>query len=126
MKLFVDWEYTWGSGGICEGDEDKDHKINYVSLHRSLRSDTVEVDFDPTPGDDVFVVAVTYSTGSTFGQSFGEIEIVDVCETRAAANELTKFINDGTYGKDENGYVPWEGYFENLETADVHKFSLEA
>lgn len=88
------------------------------------QTDVVETDFDAPPGTYVHVVAVEYSTGSTFGRDRGLIDIVDVFATLEEAITLRERIHEvlqegHQYEFEHNGksyYAgSWTGYFESLD-----------
>lgn len=100
---------------------------DYYGERESL---TVEVDDD---SDEVFVVYAVYSTGDTFGNDSGQVQIADAFDDEATAwelyDEFKKFDSTG-YGrndvvpfdfhfKDKQYYIPWAGYFEHLERLGV-------
>ena len=65
----------------------------------------------------VGLVIVRYSTGNTFGQSCGEWEVIGTYQDLDKADEVVKSIKDDTY---DEKYPCWKGYFESLESVDVH------
>lgn len=85
----------------------------------------IEVDFDPKKhGDlDVYLVCVRYSSGDTFGQSYGHIHFEGVYKDKNQALAIQESIENGKYTK--STYLPWKGYFERLEDVEVHSFALD-
>lgn len=67
---------------------------------------------------DVYIVLVRYSSGDTFGRSFGNGHIVGVYGTQDEAQLIVDQIEANTY-TGQNGYVPWKGYFERFEYVDL-------
>ncbi len=78
-----------------------------------LMEDEVHGTFEP--GDGAYVVIVRYGSGSTFGRSFGEWHLVGVYDNENSAKEIEKSIENHTF----EGYMPWVGYFESFESANV-------
>jgi len=77
------------------------------------------VDFDST---EVYVLAVVYSSGDTFGNSSGNLAIVGIYETIEQAREIEKSILSNTF--DPEKYHPWGGYFERIEEIKIEKFGV--
>ena len=153
-SVWVSWEYTHCSGGeVREGQEDdaypnhepehKDHTVHGAfttdeSQGRHCYNERMDVDFEPVSGEEVFVVAVTYGSGSTFGSSYGNVCIVDVFKDEAHADSVAKDIRydddndlepygDAKLAKKQRftGYKAWAGYFESLGGVEVHRFRLD-
>ena len=74
--------------------------------------------------EEVYVVIVRYSTGSTFGHSDGRGHIVGVYESEEKAKEVSEKINTGKF-KGKYGYTPWTGYFERLEGVEIDCFDIK-
>lgn len=73
------------------------------------------------PGDVLFVVKVTYSTGDTFGRNDGCVDIPFVSKDASLAMEVKEQIQNKTYDNPQ-GYNPWDGYFEYLQDVEVQTF----
>ncbi len=159
FRVWVNWEYTHCSGGeIVEGQEDydypntedeyKDHEVHGVystdakdERGWSRYNESIDVEFEPVPGAEVFLVVVTYSSGSTFGNSYGNVTVVGCYEEEAQADSIASDILaddtdvdvDRAYrrslkrSKKERftGYKAWTGYFEGLEGVVVHGLRLD-
>lgn len=100
-------------------------------------SSRVDIDFDVSPGDVVFVVVAVYTTGGTFGQTRGNTEVVRVYNDGDKAFRLktaiqennskihqNKYSDDSEYWKfdfegDEIYAGTWKGYFESLDGVHV-------
>lgn len=85
---------------------------------------SLEVDFDVVPGTVVYPVLVEYRTGDSFGQSYGNIELVAIFNSLELAEGLRSTILHYDYGYDleyegETYYACWRGYFERLEQVHV-------
>lgn len=72
------------------------------------------------PTGDVFVLAVRYSTGDTFGSESGRLHIPGVYHKYEDALTVGKKIREGSF----KGYAPWEGFFESLEDILIESFSI--
>lgn len=73
-----------------------------------------KADFDVKKGDTVYVVVVKYSTGNTFGSSYGNGYIEGVYQYKGQASKVMEDIYGNRYNK-LGKYPPWIGYFESLE-----------
>lgn len=62
---------------------------------------------------------VRYKDGDTFGNSYGHGHIEGVYLSEDKAQEIVESIREGTYNK-KLGYVPWDGYFNRLESVNYH------
>lgn len=62
-------------------------------------------------GDIVYVLLVQYSSGNTFGSSYGNTCIEGIYPSYDAAELVSESIKNKSY----HGYMPWDGYFESLE-----------
>jgi hypothetical protein len=89
-------------------------------------------DVDANSGDLVYAVIARYSTGDTFGNDDGRVAVMDVFSNVEEAATLTEALECSERAKDsavvdfelKHGereyYLPWVGYFEQLENVDVH------
>ena len=89
-----------------------------------------EVKEDVAVGDVVHVVIVRYGTGDTFGHTWGSWSLMGASTDEEKAQELVDAINKDTYTGDEEAatgysYAPWRGYFESLESCDLHTFVVK-
>jgi len=82
------------------------------------------VNFDPKEAGVVWVVVVRYTTGDSFGTTYGEWHVESAYETIDEANEIKKKIEEGEY-KSGLGYTPWVGYFESLEGVHVERMVVD-
>jgi hypothetical protein len=89
---------------------------------RTWQIETLEVDFDVSLGDAVYLVIVRYTDGDTFGYRSGNWHIEGVYKTIEEADEVRSAINKETYTHEQSnhGWLPWVGYFEHLENVDVY------
>lgn len=73
----------------------------------------------------LYLVAVTYTTGDSFGRSLGNISIAYITEDSGEALKVMDDLNLGINPpkkdpKTQNGgYAIWDGYFERVESVDI-------
>lgn len=72
----------------------------------------------------LYVVIVIYSTGDTFSHTTGETFVEGVYGTYEEAKEVSRKIKEGEYGDGKDLYLPWTGYFEDLEDVLIHPAQL--
>lgn len=124
-KLYILSTTTEEGGELCEGEED----VPYASHEPTYRMTTFDTAHGSQPADrmfydtlevsktlyeelmkceKVFVSAIFYSDGDTFGTTDGYYEITGVSSTKedaAAANKAALESND---------FQSWQGYFARL------------
>lgn len=92
-----------------------------------------ETDLDVNVGDEVYLVYVIYSTGSTFGRAEGMIKFIDIFTDKDEARALEEAIyrqNDRDIimyinsGVEKECYCSWNGYFEALQSAEAERFEI--
>jgi len=125
-------ERSHGGDPIDPSDRWTDHEDEYVDFYpKQLYSSEDKVpgwlketlyDVDAQQGDLVHLLVVRYTTGSTFGTSYGHWYIEGVYKDAKEATEIADKIRTGTYKQEGRTYLPWEGYFERLE--DIQIYSL--
>jgi hypothetical protein len=91
------------------------------------------------PGDKVFIVWVEYGTSDSFGSDGGNVEMIGafIDEERAKKcaqdcenfneNDSSTYMDTSRYemrveldnGQTYNVWIPWTGYFENLERVHI-------
>lgn len=131
-KLYLIYSSYSEGGEISPGNEGKKHPEyedtyvyftpqKLVTEYPDIMSvETIDTYFNPMVGDKVYLVIVRYSTGDTFGTTFGEWKIIGIFKTETES-ELVRFdIENGTY----KGSKPWQGYFERLESVDVFPMTI--
>ena len=124
------------TGGELLSDEpysdrtDTDIDFSIISVHHRQKfseeklpwkREKVELDFDPSTKDEIYIVVVRYSDGDTFGHIEGCWEIVEVCDNIDKAYEIANNIEeekDHEY-KGYKNYVPWKGYFARFTSVSV-------
>jgi hypothetical protein len=131
-KVYLSYHSSCSGGGICEGEENEsfpnqedefnEYTILGVYTKPGNWHEEVDVSFDPAEfiGKQLYIVSVTYTTGDTFGTSYGHVAIKGVFTNQEEAENLCTSINDGTY----KGYAEWDGYFESLESVKFESFQL--
>ncbi len=153
--------YVWllydsfsSGGGIIDPDEKwssrEDAYIEFTPLQLLCNEpgvvfqEQIEIDFDPVSlaGGKVYVLVVRYTSGNTFGRSFGHWT-VEGCspdlESISKQKTLIKKDNDQYLGAigaakrnrkstylSDRGYNAWQGYFESLEQVVIYEFTLNA
>lgn len=104
----------------------------------------LSIDFIPQRDKDYFLLYVKYSTGDSFGNDGGQLEIIDLYESEELALEQMRKIEEDykIYQKNSmnsdysinlllNGSKPvrlscaWKGYFEHMEDVGVETFRLK-
>lgn len=73
---------------------------------------------------EAFVIIVRYSTGDTFGISYGHGTVACVCTDGKSANAAVEAIERGEI-PENRGYAAWQGYFERIESVHCeHKLAF--
>lgn len=82
--------------------------------------------FQPKEGERVFLLVVRHSDGDTFGTTHGHAHFEGIYETREAAEAIAETINQDTYksGRGKWNYIPWKGYFAQLEDIEIHAITV--
>lgn len=115
------YSYRGSEGGSCTNvtaavaqDQSKTPAFGYC---------TASKDLPVQPGDTVYVVVATYTTGDTFGSDGGQTQILDAFVDPDEAAELAGVAKEADqYSFEHNGqnYRPaWIGYFEHLDDMSV-------
>ena len=86
---------------------------------------SVEVDV-PDDTSKVYIVKVTYSSGDTFGNSYGNLTVPAVFLTEEEANNYKDKVykNEIISNDTIQGYILWDGYFERLEACSVEEWKV--
>ena len=135
-EIYITYEEN-RTGGVPESNEaycnysDTRIDIRWKKAHRKHPGDyqveRVDIDFNPEEADHVYIVIVRYGSGSSFGTSYGEWELIGVYENIKKAQEVLdkieydeKHKNDKDYKKEyEKDFRNWDGYFERFERVDL-------
>lgn len=133
-KLYFHYEESSSGGETVagqEGDAWPDYedanthfellKCTLEKKENSFSTETLSLSFLPEKNEEVYVVLVRYSSGNTFGRHNGCWYLEGVYKEKEEANIIVKKILDKEY----DGYVPWVGYFEYLESCDVIPMIVE-
>lgn len=139
MKLYLYYKESTHGGEVCQGDEDSEWpnyepeytEVNFTKLCINSKSNW-EVDEVEGPdvqvGDIVHLVIVRYSTGNTFGRSYGRWTLVEIFKDEdfdkieSLEDKIRKQYSLYRNNRKEwdGEYRPWIGYFEALEDIEVH------
>lgn len=126
------YDYSW--------EENYSSDLKYILLDSRdsddySRYESIDVDFTPKIGDELYVVVVNYDTGDSFGRAYGRISIVDVFDDQEKANAFARYITDDAkrnskkYSFEFLGrevHACWKGYFESFNYADVYPLSIRS
>jgi hypothetical protein len=124
-----------GDGPYCDhADEHVDFRPIALGVNRSQyswRNETISVDFDPKVGQDVDMIVVRYSTGSTFGRIIGVWQMIGVYESHQEALRIRHNIEEHHKEPDKlkellgkDFYPSWLGYFERFMHVELHCMRL--
>jgi hypothetical protein len=99
-------------------------KVDFLLLFRKdpdkFFYDSIEIaDESLLTRDYLYLSVVRYSTGDSFGTTSGAWHIIGLSKSYDEAKEMLENAL-----KDPNGYKPWEGYFERLQSYELHKLRL--
>lgn len=142
-KVFLEYEFYREGGEALSNEpyssrEDAHITFNPRCVHLDDKNykrfiDSVSVDFMPNHGDTVWSVVVRYTTGNTFGTTYGDYVIIGIYDDADKASEVCKAIEDDDrkhekkYGTlklpinspNYSGGEAWKGYFERFEHVEV-------
>ena len=112
-ERFGDWEthYDCSISGVTLKGEN-------LSIYR----DKIEVDFEPTLGQQILIVSVTYSSGDTFGNSYGNLAIAGIYDSSEKAEEARRQVKNQEAPFD--GCKEWNGYFERMGAVSITQFTI--
>jgi hypothetical protein len=124
-------------GEVCAGQENDSwpsYEPEYITFNitsllavnpNKFGMHDISVDFDPQKflGKLVYLVVVSYTTGSTFGDSSGNPHVEAAFPTRIEAEKVCDKIRKGKY-ESPRGYLPWVGYFERLDKVEIEGMIL--
>lgn len=85
--------------------------------------DSIEVDPSVLELEEVYLVVARYTTGDTFGTSYGKFHFYSVRGTIEEARRDEAEIRAPLRAVDDR-YRPWDGYFERLEDVEIHQMPL--
>lgn len=113
---------------------DNDFTVEGVMLDTKLRwgYDAIQIAPAVVPGDEVWVLWVTYSTGDSFGSDRGQGEIIWVFTDKDVADKALKKLDANQKSsvfsfEDEDGEVlhitnPANDHFSHIESVNVQSF----
>lgn len=136
VRLYIEYEETRSGGDAVNPDdewtshEDTNIEIEFVRLYREQPKhrffyDSIELpDARMAKLDKLFLAVIRYGTGDTFGHTNGAWYIAGIAPTykiaQAMLEEETKPAKQGDYSH----YKRWQGYFESLESTEIHELSV--
>lgn len=95
--------------------------------YRGMFASVFEV---PDDARSIFVVYADYDTGDTFGRDDNQIMIMEVCDDLFEAQSLARTLEQAAgWSVTVNGieyYIPWNGYFEHLNSVSVYTVALKS
>lgn len=115
-KKFPSYEPTYISltilGVYCS------RPINHFFIHE------VEVNFQPAPGQAIYLVVPRYTTGSTFGSTYGDFYFQKIFkqENLQAMQAEIRLMESGQHPDSHR----WQGFFSNLELIEVYFFEIKS
>lgn len=133
IKVYVSYQEN-RTGGAALSDErwssredtHIDFQLKEVSLQEpsSWYKEPFEIECQDTP-QVVYVVLVRYKDGDTFGNSYGHGHIEGVYLSEDQAQKVVESIREDKYvkkgvAKKFASYLPWNGYFNRLESVNYH------
>ena len=135
-EIYITYEEN-RTGGVPDSNE---AYCNYSDTHIDIRwkkahikhpgdyqVETVDIDFDIKDINHIYIVVVRYKSGSSFGNSYGEWELIGAYKNYEDAQEVLDKINydeehkhNEDYKKEyEKDFRSWDGYFERFESAEI-------
>ena len=130
-RLYIEYN-TSSEGGHALSDErwsdrsDEHTTVDFIRLHRNPPAnrffyDSIELSHpEMAKMDKLYLAVVRYTTGDTFGTSYGHWHIVDVAPTY----EIASAMLEEALKPSVKGYKPWEGYFERFEGTEIHTLEV--
>lgn len=127
-------------GGECHSDEPYSLseptyiEFKEIQLRKSqdgsfFAPDSIEVDKSYLDESYLFVIRVVYTTGNSFGTTYGSSCVAAIKKTKEEAikekNDIEKEYDEYKKGKKVNCYKQWMGYFENLESVNIDLVELK-
>lgn len=142
-KVYLKYKsFSTGGGYLSDGpyaERDPDYaSYEFISLSDKdcgIYGEPIDVDFELIPNMKLYLLVVRYTTGDSFGTSYGNACFEGVYQTLDEVNVVADLINKDTSkyrkyieNKKRTEYVriPWDGYFERLEDIEIHEFTLNA
>lgn len=137
-KLYVGYDIWRIRGGqelseetySDKADEYCDNKLYGVfkdknSIKKAIMWEEFFVPEEVYNGSTIFLIAIVYTTGDTFGISYGHLAIADWAATKKEAEEIMeKTEKKSSYQNRIDGYS-WNGYFESIEEKYIEEFKIQ-
>lgn len=133
----VDPDDSWSRASTEE-----EHDIRGIKLSEGGYGD-IDVPFTVESNKSYYLVAVYYNTGDSFGHDENKVCFIDLFSTEEKAKDAVKRIeeNNESYNKwtdkksgalvikreddaDLKLYTSWQGYFESMNTCEIHVVEL--
>ena len=136
-RLYIDYESS-ARGGDPKDDShwpdytDKHIDVKFIRFHREPPKtkffyDSIIVPEELLSKDKLYLCVVRYSSGDTFGNSFGKWAIVGVTASYKEAELLLEEAIKPSLPRKKGlrpSYKPWEGCFERLEKTEIHTLEV--
>lgn len=140
MKLFVKYsELTVETNPAKEEYGDWSTELHFsvegifLTKDRYFSYEEIEVDFEVSLGDELYVLCMIYSSGDSFGTCRGNGEVIWVFKDKALALKLAKEFEDSkeysiVFTTESGNLVtlsnPASGYFENVSSMNIESFKV--
>lgn len=94
-----------------------------LDIHRSQ----LEVNFEPTSGQTIYLVEVTYGDGDSFGHSSGKLGFAGAYLSKEDAEVRAKEVPED-YEKAQKDFsmytFPWVDYFARIESIQINSYNI--
>lgn len=139
MKLYIkNYYYIIDSNRDDDDNWEEDWDFYILSAHNRPKdgSEQVEVDYEVSVGERVYVLYMRYSSGDSFGCANGKAEIIWVFKNKEVAmaakkiwenaneNDMVEIFTDS--GKSLKLSNPAAGYFENVSSINLETYIVES
>jgi len=122
-KVFLIYDKSYNGGWPLSDERFPDYadtEIRYIWHYIAKKRPTYKTLYDTfTVNDEIYnskilyIPIISYTTGDTFSTIFGEEEVLGVFKSHKNASKYMK------HKLNEEGYHPWDGYFETIESTKV-------
>lgn len=137
MKIKINYDrHEYLTREACpEDDWDRGDTAADISIHGEVADGYHDIDapFDVEPEVVYYLVWANYNTGDSFGSDHNRVEFIDLFKTKELAEDCADIARAaGRYNyifTRENGRsctqsIPWNGYFESLNSIEVKEVEL--
>ncbi len=109
-------------------DTAADISVYSISRKAEIGYRDISVGFDVVPGQNYWLLWADYNTGDSFGRDENIVEFIDLYQSPEAAEKAKKELSDKAgyslpYTRDDGDvvsiHIPWEGYFESLNSLNI-------